>query len=380
MEREQHIEVRPPSAGGNTEEYWLNMGPQHPATHGVLHLIVRLDGETVREVKPELGYIHRSVEKMAENLTLLQNIHLTDRLDYLSCHMNNHAVCMVAEQACDIGVPERAEYIRVIVSELQRIQSHLLWWGAFAMDIGALSAFLYGFAEREKITDIFERLCGARLTMNYFRPGGVAQDLYDGFEQDARQACSDILYALDEYQRLVTGNLIFQERTRGVGILSRDKAIGYGCSGGTARASGLDYDVRRDDPYGIYDRFSFDVPVATAGDCYARYEVRMEEMRQSVQIIEQALKDLPVGPIQAKAKPVLKIPKGLQVFRQVETARGSFAMTAIGDGTATPLRVSYRSPGFMHVAALHEMSAGFKIADLITILGSLDPVIPDIDR
>lgn len=380
MLEQRHLQLRPPAAGGSTEEYWLNMGPQHPATHGVLHLVVRLDGETVRAVKPELGYIHRSIEKMAENLTLLQNIHLTDRLDYLSCHMNNLAVCLAAEQVCDIGVPERAEYIRILVCELQRIQSHLLWWSAFAMDIGALSAFLYGFAEREKITDIFERLCGSRLTMNYLRPGGVAHDLYPGFADDARRACEDVLRALEEYQRLVTGNLIFQERTRGVGVLSRAAAVGHGCSGPTARASGVDYDVRRDDPYGIYDRFDFAVPVDVAGDCHARYQVRMQEMRESVRIVRQALDALPEGPIRSKSKPVLKIPAGRTVFRQVETARGSFAITLIGDGGPTPRRVSYRSPGLPHIAALEDMAAGFKIADLITILGSIDPVIPDVDR
>lgn len=362
-----------------TEEYYLNMGPQHPSTHGVLHLLLRLDGETVREVTPNLGYIHRGIEKMGENQTLIQNIHLTDRLDYLSAHACNWAFCLAVEEACAVGVPERAEWLRVIVAELQRLQSHLLWWGCFAMDLGALSAFLYGFAEREKITDLLEALCGQRLTMNWCRPGGVASDLPDGFAAGAARVCDDVLRALDEYERLVTGNLIFIERTRGIGVLSREAALSFGCSGAVARASGVDWDVRRDDPYGVYDRFDFAVPVATAGDCSARYELRLAEMRQSVAILRQALATLPSGPSLAKTKP-LKLAKGQQIHRLVETARGAFGVTLVGDGTAKPWRVAYRSPGLPHIAALNEMAAGHKIADLITILASLDPVIPDIDR
>jgi len=366
--------------GDHTEEFYLNMGPQHPSTHGVLRLVLRMDGETVKEVVPHLGYIHRSIEKMAESQTYVQGIHLTDRMDYLSSFMNNLAVCLAVETGAGIGVPERAEYIRVLVCELQRIQSHLLWWGCFAMDLGALSAFLYGFEEREKITDIFEGLCGARLTMNYFRPGGCAVDLQEDFVTRTQVVVDRIDGVLDEYEGLVSKNLIIEERTKGVGVLPREAALSYGCSGAVGRASGVDYDVRRDDPYGIYDRFSFDVPLGRNGDCYDRYWIRLEEMRQSARIIRQALKELPEGPYRSKEKPVYKLPKNSRVYRQVETARGLFGVLAVSDSGKTPYRMKYRSPGFSNVAAINTMAAGSKLADVVTILATLDPVIPDIDR
>ncbi len=368
------------AGGGHTEEYYLNMGPQHPSTHGVLRLMVRLDGETVKEIVPHIGYIHRSIEKMAESQSLIQNIHLTDRLDYLSCHMTNLGLCLAIEQGADVGVPERAEYIRIIVCELQRIQSHLLWWGCFAMDLGALTAFLYGFDEREKITDLFEELCGARLTMNYFRPGGCVSDLPNEFIPRILKICEHMKTTLDEYDNLVSKNMIIRERTQGVGILSKERALSHGCTGPVARASGINYDVRKDEPYGIYNRFDFDVPLGATGDCYDRYTVRIEEMRQSIRILEQACKDLPDGDFRSKEKPNYKIPKDEHSFSSVETARGNFSTYVVSDGGKTPYRIKYRSPNFSHIGAINDMASGYKLADLVTVLATLDPVIPDIDR
>lgn len=364
---------------GCTEEFYLNMGPQHPSTHGVLRLVVKLDGETVKGIVPHLGYIHRSVEKMGESQTYLQNIHLTDRLDYLSCHMCNLSLCMAVEKGADIGVPERGEYIRVIVCELQRLQSHLLWWACFGMDLGALTAFLYGFQQREEITDIFEELCGARLTMNYFRPGGSSSDLPDTFIPRCKVLLENMKKSLEEYQDLIGGNMIIQERCQGIGVLSKADAISYGCSGPIARASGVDYDLRRDDPYSVYDRFDFDVPLGTTGDCFDRYVVRIEEMHQSMRIIEQAIKEIPEGPYRSKLKPVVKVAEG-HVYANIETSRGTFGTYIVSDKKTTPYRIKYRSPSFSNMSIINDIGTGHKIADLVTILGTLDPVIPEIDR
>jgi NADH-quinone oxidoreductase subunit D/NADH-quinone oxidoreductase subunit C/D len=368
-----------PLGEDGTQEYFLNMGPQHPSTHGVLKLVVRLDGETVVEVVPHLGFIHRAIEKMGENETFVQYIHLTDRMDYLSSHINNLCVCMAIEKAMGIGVPERGEYIRVMVSELQRIQSHLLWWGAFGMDLGAVSAFLYGFKEREKITALFEELCGARLTMNFFRPGGSNADVPADFVPRVKGIVEDMKFTLDEFDALLSNNLIMRERTKGVGVLSRERAVGYGCSGPVARASGVEFDVRRHQPYSIYDRFRFDVPVGKAGDCYDRYVVRMEEMRQSLRILEQAMASFPDGQHRSKEKPNYKVPAG-SYFAAVETARGMHCTYMVSDNSFKPYRIKSRSPNFSNLAAINEMAAGGKIADLVAILSTLDLIIPDIDR
>jgi NADH:ubiquinone oxidoreductase subunit D len=362
-----------------SQEYFLNMGPQHPSTHGVLKLVVRLDGETVVEVVPHLGFIHRAIEKMGENESYVQYIHLTDRMDYLSSHINNLGVCLAIEKAMGIGVPERGEYIRVIVSELQRIQSHLLWWGAFGMDLGAVSAFLYGFKEREKITLLFEELCGARLTMNFFRPGGSCADVPDGFIARVKTLLEEMKFSLDEFDELISKNVIIRERCFGVGSLPRERAISYGCSGPVGRASGIDFDVRRDDPYSIYDRFKFDVPLGRNGDCLDRYMVRMREMRESVRILEQAVASFPEGQYRSKEKPNYKVPAG-SYFSAVETARGMFGTYLVSDNSFKPYRVKSRSPNFSNLSAINEMSQGGKIADLVAILSTLDLIIPDIDR
>ncbi len=370
---------RTSSSGKSSEEYFLNMGPQHPSTHGVLRLVLRLDGESVLEVVPHLGYVHRGLEKVAEGQTYIQNIHLTDRLDYLSSHINNLGYCLAMEQALEIGVPERGEYIRVMVSELQRIQSHLLWWGVSGMDLGAVTTFLYGFKERELITDIFEELCGARLTMNFFRPGGSFADVTDTFIPRVKQVIEIMHKALDEYNTLLSGNIIFQERTKNIGILSKEIALSYGCSGAVLRASGISYDVRKNDPYSIYDRFDFDVPVGSIGDCFDRYSLKMEEMAQSVRILEQAVESFPEGPYRSQQKAVYKLPKG-SYYSQVETARGLLGTYIVAEGGAKPYRVKFRSPSFSNLNILNELAVGHKIADVVTILATLDFVVPDLDR
>jgi NADH:ubiquinone oxidoreductase subunit D len=367
------------SSEETSEEYFLNMGPQHPSTHGVLRLVLKLNGESVVGVVPHLGYVHRGIEKMAESQTYLQNIHLTDRLDYLSSHINNLGYCLAIEQALGIGVPERGEYIRVMVSELQRIQSHLLWWGVAGMDLGAITTFLYGWKEREIITDIFEELCGARLTMNFFRPGGSFADVPDAFIPRIQKVIDVMHVALDEYNTLLTGNIIFQERTRDIGILSKEKALSYGCTGPVLRASGVSYDVRRNDPYSIYDRFDFDIPLGTVGCSFDRYWVRMEEMAQSVRILEQAVKDFPGGPYRSKEQSAYRLPQG-SYYSQVETARGLLGTYIIAEGGTKPYRVKFRSPSFSNLSVLSEITVGHKIADMVTILATLDFVVPEIDR
>ncbi|MDH4332744.1 MAG: NADH-quinone oxidoreductase subunit D [Desulfobulbaceae bacterium] len=364
---------------GHTDEYFLNMGPQHPSTHGVLRLMLRMDGENVLEVVPHLGYIHRGLEKIGENQTYLQNIHLTDRLDYLSSHINNLALCLAIEKAMGIGVPERAEYIRVMVCELQRIQSHLLWWGVLGMDLGAITSFLYGFKERELITDIFEEMCGARLTMNFFRPGGSFADVPDTFIPRVRAVVERMKSAIDEYDTLLTNNVIMHLRTKGIGVLAAETALAHGCSGPVLRGSGVAFDVRRSDPYSIYDRFSFDIPVGTVGDCFDRYKVRMEEMRQSLRIIEEAAASFPGGPYRSKKYATYNLPAG-SYYSQVETARGLLGVYIEADGGPKPYRIKYRSPSFANLSALNDLAAGHKLADLVPIIATLDVLIPDIDR
>ena len=362
------------------EDYFINMGPQHPSTHGVLRLIVKLAGETVLGVTPHLGFVHRGIEKMAEAQTAVQFTHLTDRLDYLSAHINNWAWVMAVEQALGVEVPERAEYIRILMAELTRIASHQLWWGVFGMDMGAFTPFLYGFRDREKINDIFEKTCGARLTMNYMRVGGVVQDVEKDFVSDTRAFVAYFRPILDEYDTLLTGNIIIQERTKGVGILSAAQAKSYGCTGPALRASGVNYDVRKNHPYGLYPRMDFQTAVASEGDSWARYQVRIEEMRQSLRIIEQALDQMPpAGPVRAKVPSVIKIPPGRYLSR-AEAARGEIAFFLVGDGKPTPYRVKIRSPGFSNLAAIPEIVKGWRVADMVTVLSTFDVVMPDIDR
>ena len=366
---------------GQTEtgDLIINVGPQHPSTHGVLHLLITLNGEEVKKVEPHLGYIHRSIEKMCESLTYRQFIYVTSRMDYLSSHINNHACALVVEKGMQIEVPLRAQYIRVIMDELTRLASHQLWWGAMAMDVGAITPFFHAFREREMINDIMEQTCGARLTMNYMVPGGVMADIHPDFAKRTKEFLAFFMSKLSEYDEMVTNNIIFRNRMEKVGILSKEDAISYGTSGPVARASGVSCDIRKYAPYDIYSQLNFEEAIETAGDCYARYLVRMKEMKQTVHIIGQLLDNIPEGEFQAKTKAVLKLPKG-EYYSQVETARGDFGVYVISEGGTTPYRIKFRSPGFSNLSALDHMTKGYKIGDLVAIMGSLDLVIPDIDR
>jgi NADH-quinone oxidoreductase subunit D len=357
----------------------INIGPQHPATHGVLHLVVTLQGETIKKVEPHLGYIHRSIEKMCESLSYRQFIYVTSRMDYLSSHINNHACALCVEKGLQLEIPPRAQYIRVLVDELTRIASHELWWGAMAMDLGAFTPFFHAFRERENINDIMEETCGARLTMNYIVPGGVMADIHPNFQKRVKQFIQLFKSKVDEYDELVTGNIIFQNRMKDVGCLSASDAVSYGCTGPTARGSGVHCDIRKLYPYEIYNTVQFDEILETAGDSFARYMVRLREMRESVKILEQLIDNIPEGDFQAKTKAVLKLPKG-EFYQRVETARGEFGVYIVSEGGTTPYRIKFRSPGFANLSALNHMAKGGKLGDLVATMGTLDLVIPDIDR
>ena len=366
---------------GSTEqgELVVNIGPQHPSTHGVLHLVITLNGETINKVEPHLGYIHRSIEKMCESLSYRQFIYVTSRMDYLSAHINNHGCALCVEKGLQVEIPPRAQVIRVLMDELTRLASHILWWGALGMDVGAITPFFHAFREREVINDIMEETCGARLTMNYMVPGGVMTDLHPNFQQHVHDFIKLFKAKIDEYDELLTDNVIFKARMAGVGMLSADEAISYGCSGPTARGSGVSCDIRKWYPYEVYDKVIFEEPLVSSGDSYGRYLVRMQEMRQSLSIVEQLIDNIPIGDFQAKTKAVLKLPKG-EFYSRVETARGEFGVYIVSEGTATPYRIKFRSPGFSNLSALNHMAKGQKIGDLVAMLGSLDLVIPDIDR
>lgn len=360
-------------------ELVINVGPQHPATHGVLHLVITLNGETIRKIEPHLGYIHRSIEKMCESLSYRQFIYVTSRMDYLSSHINNHACALCVEKGLQIEVPPRAQVIRVLMDELTRIASHELWLGAMAMDLGAFTPFFYAFRERETINEIMEETCGARLTMNYIVPGGVMVDIHPNFQKRVKDFIVQFRNKVGEFDDLVSGNIIFQNRTKGVGVLSKEDAISYGCTGPVGRASGLHCDIRKIFPYEIYDKLEFDEILETAGDSFARYLVRVREMHQSARIIEQLIDHIPEGDFQTKTKAVLKLPKG-EFYSRVETARGELGVYIVSEGGTTPYRIKFRSPGFSNLSALDHMARGSKIGDLMATMGTLDLVIPDIDR
>ncbi|HRE38053.1 MAG TPA: NADH-quinone oxidoreductase subunit D [Chitinophagaceae bacterium] len=357
----------------------INVGPQHPATHGVLHLVITLNGETIKKVEPHLGYIHRSIEKMCESLTYRQFIYVTSRMDYLSSHINNHACALCVEKGLQVEIPPRAQVIRILMDELTRIASHELWWGAMAMDLGAFTPFFHAFRERESINDIMEETCGARLTMNYMVPGGVMQDIHPNFQKRVKDFLVQYKKKIREYDELVTGNIIFQNRMKGIGYLSPEDAISYGCTGPTARGSGVSSDIRKIYPYEIYDKLEFDEVLETAGDSFARYMVRIREMQQSIRIIEQLIDNIPEGDFQAKTKAVLKLPKG-EFYTRVETARGELGVYIVSEGGTTPYRIKFRSPGFSNLSVLDHIARGSKIGDLVAMMGTLDLVIPDIDR
>lgn len=357
----------------------INIGPQHPATHGVLHLVITLSGETIMKVEPHLGYIHRSIEKMCESLSYRQFIYVTSRMDYLSSHINNHACALCVEQGLGVEIPPRAQVIRVLMDELTRIASHELWWGAMAMDLGAFTPFFHAFRERETINDIMEETCGARLTMNYIVPGGVMHDIHPNFQKRVKAFIAQYKSKIQEYDELLTGNIIFQNRMKGIGCISAADAISYGCSGPVARASGVSCDIRKIYPYEIYSSLEFDEVLEQDGDALARYMVRIKEMHQSIRIIEQLIDQIPEGDFQAKTKAVIKLPKG-EFYQRVETARGELGVYIVSEGGTTPYRIKFRSPGFSNLSILDHMVRGLKIGDLVAAMGTLDLVIPDIDR
>lgn len=382
MYRETQIIAEPSGAGtsnGVFGDMVINVGPQHPSTHGVLHLVITLNGETIKKVEPHLGYIHRSIEKMCESLSFRQFIYVTSKMDYLSSHINNHGCCLAVEKGLQVEIPPRAQVIRVLMDELTRLASHQLWWGAMAMDVGALTPFFLAFREREMINDIFEETCGTRLTMNYMVPGGVMADLHPNFYKRVKDFIAHFKNKIDEYDELVTGNVIFQNRTRGVGFISKEDAISFGMTGPAARGSGVSCDIRKLYPYELYDKLQFEEVLETEGDSFARYLVRIKEMRQSLSIVEQLIDNIPEGDFQAKTKAVLKLPKG-EYYSRVETARGEFGVYLVSEGGTTPYRIKFRSPGFSNLGALDHMARGSKIGDLVAMMGTLDLVIPDIDR
>jgi NADH-quinone oxidoreductase subunit D len=368
----------------------INMGPQHPSTHGVLRLFITTDGEMVHSVTPYIGYLHRCAEKIAEGNTYHQYVIYTDRMDYLAAMNCNWAWCYAIERLMDatgigVEVPEYAEYVRVIMGELNRIASHLISFGTYGLDVGALTPFFYAMREREAILNIFEKVCGARLMYSYYDIGGVKWDIPPDAIEEIELFVKMFPRKLDEYNRLLTENKIFIERTANVGVIDRETAIDYGCTGPVLRGAGVDWDLRRDEPFSIYDRFEFDVPVGTGamgtvGDCWDRYWLRMEEMAQSVRIIEQALEQLPSdGEVMAKMPRTLKIPPG-EIFVRTEAPKGEMGFHVISDGGPEPFRAKTRSPAFHNLHVIEKIGRGQMISDLCATIGSLDLVLGEIDR
>ncbi len=379
------IDTTPRPRDLHTEEMILNMGPQHPSTHGVLRLELTTDGEIVRGVRPFLGYLHRCFEKHAEKVGYTGVIPYTDRMDYLAAMNNNHGFVITVEKLMGLEIPERAEYIRVIMAELNRIASHLAAFGTYANDLGAVTPLLYAFREREKIMDIFEMACGARLTYNYYRIGGLSGDLTPAMLAATAAFLDYFEPKLKEYDALLSYNKIFLERTTGVGVIPLAMAVNYGLTGPNLRASGMKFDLRRDDPYSIYDRFDFDVPTGKGlkgemGDCWDRYMVRMWEMRESIKILRQCLAQIPEGDyINPKTPKAIKPPKG-EVYVRVENPRGELGYYLVSDGKPNLYRLKVRSPCFTSIGVLPAISEGTMIADLVAIIGSIDIVLGEVDR
>lgn len=368
----------------HTDEMMVNMGPQHPSTHGVLNIKLKTDGEIVHDARPNIGYLHRSAEKIGESVTYPQFIPYTDRMDYVAAMNQNLGYVLAVEKLMGMEVPPRAQYIRVIMAELNRIASHLLFLGCYALDSGAFTPFLYAFREREMILDLFEATCGARLTYNYMWIGGVSRDLPQGFVDKARQFLEYLIPRVREYHDLFSYNKIFIERTANVGVLPKETAIAYGVTGPMLRGSGVKWDLRKDEPYLVYDRMNFDVPVGqgemgTVGDCWDRYMVRMKEIEESAKIVRQALDQLPQGDVRAKVPKNLKVPAG-EVYLRTEAPRGEIGFYIISDGGLKPYRIKVRAPSFSNLSVFHEIARGGMIADIVLILGSVDIVLGDIDR
>ena len=368
-----------PRTSGATVDMMINMGPQHPSTHGVFRLVLQLDGERIVDAEPHIGYLHRGSEKLCEGESYAQVITLFDRLDYVA-NLNGELVfCMAVEKLMDIQVPERAWYIRTILCELNRVASHMLFYGVYGLDAGAMTPILYGFRERERIQSLFEAVTGARMMHNYIRIGGVKQDMPDDFPARLSRVVDDLKRAVDECDKLLTGGETFLARTRGVSPLSTEDAIDFGVTGPLLRATGMVEDVRVSEPYGIYDRFEFGIPVGTTGDCGDRYYIRIEEMRQSLSIVEQAMDQIEPGETQAKMRRIARPPKG-EVYVRSESPRGDFGVFLVSDGGPKPYRVKARTPSFSNLQAIRHMLRDAYVADAVVVLGSLDIVLGEVDR
>ena len=394
----------PVAEGASDQHMVLNMGPQHPSTHGVLRLVLEIDGEIVVRLYPEIGYLHTGIEKTCEAKFYQQVVPLTDRIDYLSPMVNNLCYCLAVEKLLDLEIPERAQWMRVMLAELTRLNSHLVWLGTHAMDIGALTVFLYTFREREDILRIFEYVAGQRMMTSYFRVGGLSMEPPLDFFDRVQAFIRTFPEKIDEYSNLLTGNPIFSNRLKGVGYLSPEEAIALGVTGPPLRASGVDFDLRRDLPYSGYEKFQFKVPTSMVGDTWARYLVRLDEMRESVRIIQQALDGMPEGPVKADAPKIVlpdrekmktqmealihhfkivtegfNVPAG-EVYQSVESPRGQMGYYVVSDGTAKPYRVHMRNPSFATLQALETMCKGRMLADVVAVVGSIDIVLGEIDR
>jgi NADH-quinone oxidoreductase subunit D len=363
----------------DANELLLNMGPQHPATHGVLRVKLKLDGERVLGSECVIGYLHRGVEKIAENRTYAQFAPYTDRMDYVAAVTNGMGYVEAVEKLLGVEIPPRAQYTRMILAELQRLASHLVWLGTHALDLGAMTPVFYTFREREEILKIFEKYCGARMTTHAFRIGGLQYDLYDFFEQECLKFCDYFLPKIDEYEQLLTKNRIWIDRTRGIGVLSAEDAVAYGVTGPVLRGSGVKWDIRKVQPYEAYDQVEFEVPTGTHGDTYDRYLVRIQEMRQSVRIIRQCLERLAPGPIFGKVGKVIKPPVG-EVYHSIEAPKGELGYFVVSDGTTNPYRVRVRPPSFVNLEALDIMVRGHLVADVVAVIGTLDIVLGEVDR
>ena len=364
----------------DTDELVINMGPQHPSTHGVLRVVLRLDGERVVDADVVIGYIHRGIEKLSENRDWTQIILLTDRMDYVAAATNNLGYCETVEKLMEIEVPRRARYIRTVLAELQRIASHCLWLGTHAMDIGAMTVFLYAFRERELVLDLFEDYCGARLTYNSMRIGGLPLDIPTGWDAKVRAFCDLMEGKIDEYETLLTNNRIWLERTRDIGVISAEDAVGLGLCGPPLRGSGVYRDVRKDEPYAAYDEPEFNVPLGTRGDTYDRYLIRLEEFRQSIHLIRQALDGLPEGPIMGKVPRLIK-PKAGETYHAIESPKGELGYFIVSDGRATnPYRFRVRPPSFCNLQGLRPLIIGHLVADVVALIGTIDIVLGEVDR
>jgi NADH-quinone oxidoreductase subunit D len=369
----------PDSTFLDSTELVLNMGPQHPSTHGVLRVILKLDGEKVLGTECVIGYLHRGVEKIAENRTYAQFNPYVDRMDYVAAVSNGLGYCLAVEKVLNVEAPARAQCVRVILTELNRIASHLLWLGTHALDIGAITPVFYCLREREEALKIFEKYCGARLTTHAFRIGGLLYETYDGFEQDVRDFCTMFVPKVDEYEELLTNNRIWKGRLVDVGILSADECKEYGVTGPVLRASGVKWDLRKAQPYSGYEKYDFEIPTRQNGDTYDRYMVRMEEMRQSVRIMQQAVAAIPEGPIMGKVGKVIKPPVG-EAYVSIEAPKGELGYYVVSDGSTQPYRVRVRPPSFVNLQALDRMIRGGLVADVVAVIGTLDIVLGEIDR